>query len=70
MDDFITPRAWIARERAVRSMRSLAGKLDLDLDLVEEAQRAADEDDDDAFMAAVADFLGAVAEAEQANRDN
>jgi hypothetical protein len=68
--DFITPRVWIARERAVGSMWRLARKLDLDPDLAEEAQRAADEDDDDTFMAAVADFFGAMAEAEEAGEDN
>ena len=63
-DDFIKPRSWIARERAVRHIWSLTRKLDLDPDLAEEAQRAADEDDDDAFMVAVAEFFEALGKAE------
>ena len=64
-DDFIPPRTWIARERSVRHIWSLTRKLDLDPKLATEAQRAADEDDDDAFVAAVAAFLEAMHEAKE-----
>jgi hypothetical protein len=63
-DDFIAPRGWIARERAVRHIWSLTRKLDLDPKLATEAQRAADEDDDDAFLVAVAEFFEALGRAE------
>ena len=48
----------------MRHIWSLTRKLDLDPDLATEAQRAADEDDDDAFMVAVAEFFEALGKAE------
>ena len=67
-EDFITPRGWIARERIVRHIWSLTRKLDLDPELAEEAQRAADEDDYDAFEEAVAEFFEALHKAEEERR--
>lgn len=64
-DDFIAPRGWIARERIVRHIWSLTRKLGLDPELAREAQRAAEEDDDDAFMVAVDEFLEALHKAEE-----
>ena len=64
-DDFIQPRGWIARERAVRHIWSLTRKLDLDPELAREAQRAAEEDDNDAFIVAVAEFFEALHKAEE-----
>jgi hypothetical protein len=64
-ENFITPRTWIARERAVRHIWSLTRKLGVEVELATEAQRAADEDDDGAFVAAVAAFLEAMHEAKE-----
>lgn len=63
-DDFIAPQGWIAREKAVRHIWSLTRKLDLDPDLAREAQHAAEERDDDAFMVAVAEFFEVLGRAE------
>jgi hypothetical protein len=64
-DDFIAPRAWIARERIVRDLRGIALSVGLDPELLEDAQRAADEDDDDAFFEAVAAFTRAAVQAKE-----
>jgi hypothetical protein len=65
-DPFIIPQGWIAREKALRHMRSITEKCGLDPHYVEAAQRAADEDDNARFVEIALAFFEAWAEQAQA----
>jgi hypothetical protein len=56
---------WDSMSSSAQSAWSITRKFGLDPEFAQRIQRAADEGDSESFWEAVADFLGAVAEAEK-----